>query len=121
MSHTHYHAQSSARQFGGNPEDYQKIHDWFDETKCTFGDARHRALRHHAYGIFECEKVFGLTITNSDGKEVPVRIIAEQHIREDCGGMIPSVQDWLQHLTFQPWMNRGYITKPLTDAHIVTR
>ena len=108
MSHTFYHSQSSARQFGGLPKDYEDIHNWFDETKVTFADARHRALRHHSFGIFECEKHFGQTITNSHGKTVPVRLIAEQHVREDCGGIIPSVQDWLEGIPYLGWMNRGY-------------
>ena len=47
------------------------------------------------------------TITNSEGNEIPVRLIGEQHVREDCG-RIPSVQDWLQHLQPQNWMVRGY-------------
>jgi hypothetical protein len=28
MAHPFYHAQSSAKRFGGKPEDYQLIHDW---------------------------------------------------------------------------------------------
>ena len=69
MSHTFRHAQSSARLFGGKPEDYQAIHDWFDETKKVWADCRHRALRHHSLGIFECEERFGITITNSSGSK----------------------------------------------------
>jgi hypothetical protein len=107
MAHPFHHARSSARKYGGKPEDYQAIHDWFDATKEGFADFRHRALRHHSQGIFECERHFGTTITNSDGKEIPVRFIGEQHVREDCG-YIPSAQDWLQHLQPQPWMIRGY-------------
>ena len=42
-------------------------------------DLRHRALRHHAEGIFLAEKVFGVTLTNSAGKLIPVRWVAEQH------------------------------------------
>ena len=108
MSHCHFHSQSSARQFGGKPQDYQAIHQWFDETKAVYGDAKHRALRHHSFGIFECEKLFGYSIKNSDGKEVPVRLVAEQHVREDCGGIIPSVQDWLEGIPPKAWHNRGY-------------
>ncbi len=55
--------------------DYQPIHDWFDATKEQFADARHRALRHHSQGIFECERIFGRTIVNADGKVVPVNVI----------------------------------------------
>ena len=108
MSHAYYHAQSSARKFGGSPECYIQIHEWFDETKELFGDFRHRALRHHSHGIYECERKFGRTIVNSDGREVPVRLVAEQHVREDCGNRIPSVQDWLSQIFPQRWMNAGY-------------
>jgi len=107
MTHTYYHAQSSARTFGGKPEDYLPIHQWFDATKESFADFRHRALRHHAEGIFEAERIFGVTITNSAGKEVPVRYISEQHVLEDCGGRIPNIADWLSSIRPAPWMARG--------------
>ncbi len=108
MSHPSIHSESSARRFGGKPEDYVAIHDWFDATKETFADFRHRALRHHAQGIFEAERVFGHTITNSDGRMVPVRYIGEQHVKEDCGGFIPTVADWFRNIKREVWMSRGY-------------
>jgi Domain of unknown function (DUF6915) len=107
MTHTYYHAKSSARVFGGQPEDYLDIHNWFDATKESFCDFRHRALRHHAEGIFECERVFGTTVTNSAGRKVPVRYIGEQHVMEDCGGRVPSLSDWLSQIQPQPWMARA--------------
>jgi hypothetical protein len=64
---------------------------------------RHRALRHHAEGIFLCEKIFGTSIVNSDGREVPVRLIGVQHVLEDLG-RIPAASDWLREITLQPWM-----------------
>ena len=94
MAHPYHHALSSVKKFGGKPQDYQPIHDWFDETKASFADWRHRALRHHSLGIFWCEEKFGTTVRNSDGKEVPVRLIGEQHVREDLG-WIPNPKDWL--------------------------
>ena len=106
MTHPHYHAVSSAKLFGGSAEDYLPIHNWFDATKESFPDFRHRALRHHAEGIFECERVFGVTITNSDAKQVPVRYVAEQHVMEDCG-RIPSVADWLSRIQPEAWMSRA--------------
>ncbi len=54
---------------------------------------------------------FGLFIVNSDGREVPTRLIGEQHVKEDCGGWIPSIQDWLENMKFVSWMNRGYNLK----------
>lgn len=103
-----YHANSNVKKYGGKVEDYLPIHNWFDHPKSTVANARHRILRHHAYGIFECEQKFGEYIINSDGRKVPVRMIGEDHVREDCGGRIPSVQDWVENLHTKPWMNRGY-------------
>jgi hypothetical protein len=48
MAHPWHHAVSSARKYGGRPEDYLEIHGWFDASKSQFADFRHRALRHHA-------------------------------------------------------------------------
>jgi hypothetical protein len=104
MAHSYHHAVNSARKYGGKPEDYIGVHSWFDETKEHYADFRHRALRHHSLGIFEAEQKFGITITNSDGKQIPVRIIGEQHVKEDCG-YIPTVQDWLKHIQGQKWMS----------------
>jgi len=114
MAHPYHHAVRSARLFGGKPEDYLPIHDWFDESKAHFADFRHRALRHHSEGIFLCASIFGSTIQNSEGRAVPVRTIGEQHVKDDLG-WIPSVKDWLQHLHPQPWMSRTPF-RPQTDA-----
>lgn len=105
MAHSWHHAKSSAKRFGGKPEDYLHIHDWFDETKELEPSFRHRALRHHTHGIFEAERLFGHILVNSDGKEVPVRVIAEQHVREDFSGFIPTVHDWLKGIPTEAWMN----------------
>lgn len=103
MSHPYHHAISSAKKHGGKWQDYIDIHSWFDETKAHFPDMRHRALRHHSEGIFWCEQQFGTVRVNSDGKEVPVRFIAEQHVMEDLG-WIPTIKDYLEHMTQAGWM-----------------
>ena len=103
MAHPLKHAESSARKFGGKAEDYLAIHNWFDQSKSFFADFRHRALRHHAEGIFLAERIFGVTIANSDGERVPVRYVGEQHVKEDLG-RIPTVQDWLSQISPQRWM-----------------
>ena len=33
MAHSYHHAVSSARKWGGVPEDYLAIHTWFDKSK----------------------------------------------------------------------------------------
>ena len=104
MAHVWHHALSSAKKFGGRPEDYVSIHEWFDETKAHTPTWRHRALRHHSQGIFECEGVFGITRKNSDGKLIPVRFIGEQHVKEDFSGYIPTIHDWFKRIPFEDWM-----------------
>lgn len=100
------HAESSAKKWGGVPEDYIEIHDWFDETKSLTGDWTHRALRHHSAGIQWAIEKFGHAIVNSKNTRVPVKLIAEQHVMEDCYGLIPTAQDWLELLKLGPkeWM-----------------
>lgn len=105
MSHPIHHAMSSARKWGGKWEEYLPIHEWFDASKEMHGDFRHRAMRHHSQGIFECEREFGTHLQISTGRLVPVRFIAEQHVIEDCG-RIPSLSDWLSRISPEPWMNR---------------
>ena len=98
MAHPNIHAKSSAKKFGGKPEDYIHLHEWMDETKGWVGESLHRIFRHHSEGIFEAENVFGPTLINSDGAIVYTRYVAEQHVREDCDGYIPSAKEWVMHL-----------------------
>ena len=95
MAHPEQHAVSSARKFGGIPEDYVEIHEWFDATKAWVGHSKHRMFRHHSEGIFECEKIFGTYLLNSDNKKVYTRYVGEQHVKEDCNGYIPSAKEWV--------------------------
>lgn len=107
MAHCYYHALSSVRKWGGNVEDYLPLHQCFDQSKAILADPRHRALRHHAEGIFMLETLFGATIVNADRRSVPVRLVGEQHVREDLGS-IPSFADWARLITVQAWMLRGH-------------
>jgi hypothetical protein len=94
------------KKWGGAVEDYIAIHSWFDESKKILADFRHRALRHHAEGIFMAESVFGQTVTLSTGRPLPTRWIGEQHVREDLG-FIPSFADWARLIRPVAWMGRA--------------
>jgi hypothetical protein len=126
MAHPYHHSLSSVRKWGGTVADYQRIHDWFDESKKIIADFRHRALRHHAEGIFMAETIFGSTITLSAGRMIPVRWIGEQHVREDLG-FIPSFADWVKAVPPEPWMGRALrleesletITQPARREEII--
>ena len=52
------------------------------------------------------ERFFGATIITSTGRVVPVRLIGEQHVREDLG-FIPSFADWVRCIRPEPWMGRA--------------
>ena len=98
-----HHALSSVKNWGGTIEDYIAIHNWFDDTKAYHPDFRHRAIRHHSLGIKESIEKFGDYIINSDNKKIPVKLIGEQHVKEDCG-VVPSLSDWLVNLNSKPFM-----------------
>jgi hypothetical protein len=104
MPKPNIHAELSVKRHKGKIEDYLKIHEWFDQTKAHFPDMRHRAILHSSFGIFLAAQVFGEYITNSDGKTVSVRDIGEEHIAQDMGGFIPTIQDYLQEMEVKDWM-----------------
>jgi hypothetical protein len=107
MAHAFHHAKSSARRFGGKPGDYLKYHQFMDHTKLHFADARHRLVLHNSWGMGIAEQVFGTTIVRpSDGKEIPLRTVLEQHILEDLG-RIPTLEQCLSQVTLEPWMYRN--------------
>lgn len=106
MAHPFHHSLSSVKKWGGQVSDYEPLHAWFDQSKLVIADFRHRALRHHAQGIFQLEDVFGKTITLSSGKVIPTRWVGEQHVREDLG-RIPSFADWVRAIRPERWMGRA--------------
>ena len=116
MAHPYHHAVSSARKYGGEPEEYLQLHQWLDGSKAHTADFRHRALRHHCEGIFMLEALFGPTLKNSAGRVIPVRLIGEQHVLEDLG-RIPTVQDWLGKIHPEPWMLGKDRLAPEGDRH----
>jgi len=96
------HARNSARRHGGEPADYQDIHDFIDSTKIAIPDVRHRALLHNAFGCFLVERIFGATRTNSAGRTYSPRDVAEEHVFEDLG-FIPTLERCLAELPMSAW------------------
>ena len=111
------HSLSSAKHFGGKPEDYLAIHNLLDSSKGTIADSRHRALTHTTWFVGTIlELIFGVTLTNSDGKVVSIRDIGEQHILEDYRKrFIPTAQDFLQEMEVKPWMVAGMGEPPVRE------
>ena len=97
------HAKKSANKWGGNPEDYMPIHEWFDSSSVCHGDVRHRSLLHHTFGISLCVQVFGTTFKNAEGKTVITKEVAEQHVMDDIG-RIPNPSDYINNMNLAAWM-----------------
>ena len=114
MAHPYHHALSSVKKWGGTVEDYLPVHSWFDGSKEITADFRHRALRHHAEGIFMAETIFGPTITLSTGRVIPTRWVGEQHVSEDLG-FIPGFADWVRCIRPEPWMGRAQKIEQAVD------
>lgn len=109
MANPIIHSESSVKRFGGSLNDYLQIHNKMDCSKGQIADNRHRVLTHTMFWIKEVmEPLFGLYITNSDGKKVSVKDICEQHILEDYRmKFIPSPQDFIENMEFKDWMQNG--------------
>lgn len=107
------HARHSVKKWGGKPEDYLPIHDFIDCSKAAHPDMRHRAILHNALGCFIVERVFGHNLTNSEGRLVSTRDVAEQHILDDMG-FIPTISDYLKDMPMYDWLGGPKRTRKVT-------
>jgi hypothetical protein len=113
-----HHAQSAARKWGGEPDDYIAIEEFIDSSKKLIGDVRHRSMYHHTAGVWLCQEIFGRTIAVGErGIQVPVRLIAERHVLEDLG-WLPSPKDYIDGMVIKPWMS-GAQRKDLPLSHLL--
>jgi hypothetical protein len=115
MSKPLLHAQSSAKKFGGEWQDYMEIHELMDSSKQVIADNRHRCLTHNSWFIGNIlPKIFGeVFFRKSDGKPISVRDIGEQHVLEDFKNrFIPTAQDYIQLMEYKDWMQNGIKGSP---------
>ncbi len=116
MANPLVHSKSSQKRWGGKVEDYLPIHILLDSPKVTMNNNTARMLTHNIWFCYEIiPKIFGYNIINSDGKSVDTVDIAMLHVSEDFRHTgIPTVQDYLENLVVQPWMNNG--VKPIPSV-----
>jgi uncharacterized protein DUF6915 len=93
-------ATASARHFDTSPGTMLSLHSWFLETATWFPDARHFAIRHHSFGIFQAEQRFGVVL-QANPHLIPTRVAAEWHVRTVLG-RIPAAADFLRCVKGQP-------------------
>lgn len=107
------HAENSAEKFGGKIEDYLAIHEFLDSARGAVGTTVHRIFTHNTWFIDQVlPRVFGNSITNSDGAKVLVRDIGTQHVGEDYGkeNLVPTLGDMLSLVDtndIPPWFDNG--------------
>nr|WP_296430295.1 hypothetical protein [Roseovarius sp. BRH_c41] len=95
MAHPLHHAESSARKFGGVPDDYQFVHDWFDSSKEHLGLFVHRAHKHHTVGIYDAERHFGRSLIDND----PTQIVGDPR-----AAWVAAVAGHQTILGFEDWL-----------------
>lgn len=118
MANPLIHSKSSVKRFGGKVEDYLPIHILLDSPKTTMNNNTSRMLTHNIWFCYEIiPKIFGYNIINSDSKSIDTVDIAMLHIAEDFRFKgIPTVQDYLENMVVQPWMNNGVKPIPSVEA-----
>lgn len=89
----------SAKAFGGSPEEYLSIHQTMIDVHPSHAG---KTIFHHAFGTFLIEDLFGVGFTNSAGRAVSTREIAEQHIIRNYR-YIPTLEEWIIGIE-KPWM-----------------
>ncbi|WP_196160855.1 hypothetical protein [Reinekea sp. G2M2-21] len=114
MTHPTLHAESSARLFGGQSSDWLPVHLYLDDTKKAFGDFRHRAFRHHEQGALLC----ATSLATDPAHQEKLYLVAEQHIREDCGGRLPTIEDWLDCFDVD---GLGKLDKPVISTSVMNQ
>jgi hypothetical protein len=122
MAKPYFHAQSSAKKYGGIWEDYMQIHEFMDSSKAAFPDNRHRVLTHNSWFVgVVLPRVFGETFKRkSDNQIVCTRDIGEQHCLEDFKfKFMPSAQDYIQEMDFLPWMQNGIGEAPSSHKKLI--
>ena len=121
MANPQFHAESSAKKYGGHWSEFIDIHEFMDSSKAAVSNNLHRTLTHNSWFVVHVlPKVFGdIEIVDgkalrtgtrllSTGRRVPIKDIGEQHILEDFKmQFIPTPQDYLEHMEMQGWMNNG--------------
>lgn len=95
------HSELSVKRYGGEIDDYYKLHFYLDSTKELCSDNRHRIL-HNMWGIRNVIiPIFGKSLINSDGKVISVKDICEKdHVLPDYSNrFIPTLNDFTRSIS----------------------
>lgn len=97
------HARISAKKFGGNWQDYQDVHDFFDSSKAALADMRHRLVLHSDLGCEIAEQIFA-------GRP-NISALCRQHQEDDLGRVVP-LDEWLSYCSVPKSLAQPRIPTP---------
>jgi len=91
------HCLLSQEHWGGELNDYLELHTFIDSTKSWCDDNRHRVLHTHWALDYVILPIFGRTLTNSAGNDIPIKQLVEQdHFFPDYQNrFIPTLTDFI--------------------------
>lgn len=111
--HYHDHALLSAKKFNCHVEDTLRLHKLMDSSKHFFPASQHRLFSHNLWFIQVLTELIGDVIPNTKtGDAISTRDVLFEHCKEDHNGKVPSLEDWLKCIRFEPakeestWFNR---------------
>jgi hypothetical protein len=114
------HTRRTVAELGGDPAAHCRVHELLEYGRPSLPGGVHRGLTHHAFGVWLVEQAVGETLPG----EVPAREVCRLHIEHDLGRGVPNPGEWLEHLTFAPWMSGGRYRPPSAaplDRHRAAR
>lgn len=108
----------SAARFGGHPDDYQNLHQTFDQAIYHWDDPRNNLILHNSWGIYFIAALLGPTYQRpSDLHTLPTRYLLEYHVTYECGS-IPSLKDNLVDVIPRAWTcSRARSLRETTDLY----
>lgn len=95
--------EAAAQRFGGDPEAYRPVIDWFRRPSVMSTHPLAPAVLANAFGIMLSERVFGPVIETAPGRLLPTRDIGEAYAI-GLWGFIPALGDVLSCMKTRQWM-----------------
>jgi hypothetical protein len=99
------HARITAHRYGGEWQDWIKIHDWIDRSKAIFPSMQHRMFLHSDFGEWLAVRIHGEAISSKERAVVSTRDLFRDHQVEDLGRVV-TLAEWLCEIDADYWTRR---------------
>ncbi len=99
------HARITAHRYGGEWQDWIRLHDWIDRSKMIFPSMQHRMFLHSDFGEWLTIQIHGEFVEAADSTVVATRELFRDHQVEDVGRVVP-LSEWLREIDEEYWKRR---------------